>query len=133
MNTDTLTATLTAAGMNDEQTECDACGRMELRGTVIVVNEDGEEHGRYGTTCASRILGVKVTRNDAVKIEAGRRQAVVNTLRQAIAAEDDAARAWWLNEITKFYVMHRADERRVYAEQRNMLPAHWSCIVREVA
>lgn len=130
--TNTTTDTLRAAGMNDEQTECDACGRVELRGTVIVVDEDGSEVGRYGTTCASRILGRKVTRHDAANVEAVRRQNVANTLRMAIRATDDATRSWWLREADRFYVLHRADERRIYAEQRALLADCWQAITPEL-
>lgn len=114
------TANLRPAGMNDEQTECDACGRMELRGTVVVVDEDGNEVGRYGTTCASRVLGVKWTRTQVNTVEMGRRQAVVNTIQQArksLAQGDAAAAAWWLREL-RFYSIHRADEVAAVAALR---------------
>lgn len=132
MNTNTAAPALRAAGMNDEQTECDACGREELRGTVIVVDEDGNEVGRYGTTCASRVLGVKVTRSEVVSIEASRRQAVVHTLRQAMNADTDRARAWWLGEVARYYTLHRADERRTYTAQRALLAECWAVTVPEL-
>lgn len=78
---------LRALGMSNDVTECDNCGRMELRGTVIVVNVDGEEVGRYGTTCASRIVGHKITRQDAISAEAYRRSMIGGELRRAVRAE----------------------------------------------
>jgi hypothetical protein len=44
-------------GATDEQTVCDACGREELKLTVIIGDEDGYEIGRYGTSCADMVLG----------------------------------------------------------------------------
>ena len=55
-------------GTTDEQTECDLCGRVELRCTVILADADGSEAGRYGTTCASRLIGTKITASDASRI-----------------------------------------------------------------
>src|SRR5690242_2436929 len=79
--------TLRPLGMSNDVTECDNCGRMELRGTVIVVNADGEEVGRYGTTCASRIVGRKITRQDALSTEAYRRSVISDEIRLALKAE----------------------------------------------
>lgn len=114
--------------MNDEQTTCDACGRMELRGTVIVADQDANEVGRYGTTCVSKLLGVKLTRRDAVNREAVRRQAVVHLIRQAryAASQGDApAVSMNLRELDRFYVLHRADEQRAVAELVAGLPECW--------
>lgn len=78
----TTTNQLRAIGFNNEVTECDACGRMELRGTVILTNEDGDLM-RMGTTCASRATGTRISRQDALSQEAIRRNDVVNELRAA--------------------------------------------------
>lgn len=86
MTTDEMTAKLRPLGMSNEHTECDRCGRMELRGTVIVVNQDGEEVGRYGTTCAGYVLGYKVTRQDAISTEAYRRSLIRDELHRAVKA-----------------------------------------------
>lgn len=115
MTTTTSTATR-ILGMNDEQTTCDACGRVELRGTVILADEDGVEVGRYGTTCAGRILGRSVTRRDAQSVEAYRRQCAVSTLRDAraawIAGDQDAAR-WHVSHARRFIGLVRPDEVRM--------------------
>lgn len=84
--TTTPTSTeLRVIGMSDEQTECDRCGRPELRGTVIIADADGNETGRYGTSCATRMLnnGVKVTQDYARSVEMARRNAVVWDLKDA--------------------------------------------------
>lgn len=47
---------LVILGANDEQTTCDRCGRVELRGTVILGEADRVEVGRYGSTCAGYML-----------------------------------------------------------------------------
>lgn len=112
---------LKAVGFNDEQTHCDKCGRVELRGTVIVADDEHNEMGRYGTTCASHILGVKVTRRDALSREASRRHAVVHQLTQA-RRELQAGRMDWarmyVTELDKFYTLHRADELAAMDELR---------------
>ena len=41
-----MDAALHIMGMTDEQTECDRCGRLELRCTVILADADGIEAGR---------------------------------------------------------------------------------------
>ena len=118
------TDTLRAAGMNDEQTECDACGREELRGTVIVVDVDGAEVGRYGTSCASRVLGVKITRSDAVNRENLRRRGVcheIGAARKALAAGQLDRVAMHVRDLDRFHVVHRADEIAAVAELRASL------------
>lgn len=74
---------LHAVGFNDEQTQCDRCGRVELRGTVILADDDGNEVARMGTSCASKRLGVKVTRDIALRKESVRRSYVLAELREA--------------------------------------------------
>jgi hypothetical protein len=112
---------LKAVGFNDEQTTCDQCGRLELRGTVIVADHDGNEVGRYGTTCAGHVLGVKVTRREAVSREAYRRQCVVHEIQQARRAVKDGRMDWarmHVAELDRFHVLHRADELAAMAELR---------------
>lgn len=47
-------------GSNDEQTTCDHCGRANLKLTVVLEDEDGNQV-RYGTACAARAIGRKST------------------------------------------------------------------------
>lgn len=111
------TTTLRMIGINNEQTECDKCGRMELRGTVIVADEEGEI-GQYGTTCASRILGFKVTRQDAFAAEAVRRVTVVDELRLAWKAHqsgDTAAVQMYLDGARRYGIV-RPDEIKLAAK-----------------
>jgi hypothetical protein len=102
------------AGFTTEQTECDACGRMELRGTVIVLDENGEHVANYGTTCAGRKLGLKLTRADALATEARRRAEVLRELQLASRATG-AQRDMYLAEARRVGLL-RADEIR-YAEK----------------
>lgn len=54
-------------GINDDSTECDVCGRIELKATMHLVAEDGSEL-RAGTSCGARKLGTTTKRmNDKVK------------------------------------------------------------------
>ncbi len=113
-----MTQTLRPLGMSNDVTECDNCGRMELRGTVIVVNQDGEEVGRYGTTCASRITGQKITRQDALSTEAHRRHMIVSEIRDARKAEkvgDLPSVRMYLDGAIKIGAV-RPDEKRAIAE-----------------
>jgi hypothetical protein len=125
---------LRAVGMNDEQTECDACGRTELRGTVMLADADGTIVYRLGTTCASRALGTPMTRRDATAIELSRRSRVANLTRAAradlahgriaSAAEhlDDAARAGLLHAPEVALV---AEVRALVLAARQALPERW--------
>lgn len=70
---DTITGATRILGLTDEQTTCDRCGRLELHGTVILGDADDTEVARVGTTCATTILGRKVTRRTAVSVETARR------------------------------------------------------------
>lgn len=109
---------LRVLGTNDEQTECDKCGRMELRGTVVIADMDGAEIGRYGTTCAGRILGYSITRHDATNAEAYRRQNIAHELRAALKAHkagDTAAVAWRIEEARAIGVI-RKDEKALIAK-----------------
>ncbi len=92
--TQTAAPALRVLGCNDEQTICDACGKIELRKTVILCDNDGTEVGRYGTTCASRKLGVKVTANTANLTEFARRQDVVSDIRAARKALAEGRFDW---------------------------------------
>ncbi|OZV74734.1 hypothetical protein CA850_29595 [Micromonospora echinospora] len=83
---------LTILGVTDEQTTCDRCGRIELRGTVILGDENGEA-GRYGSTCAGYMLDptgrTKGVGNRARLIEEVRRDRIYWALRSAHAALAD--------------------------------------------
>ena len=119
----TETQNLRAVGMTDEQTECDACGRMELRGTVILADDNGEV-GRFGTTCASRKLGWSITRKDATTIEAVRRQHVTDDLRHGLRAANagNMADALWRAAEARRTGLVRADEKAL-AEKIEALAA----------
>lgn len=128
------TTGLRAVGMNDEQTECDACGRTELRGTVMLADADGAIVYRLGTTCAARALGIPMTRRSAIAIELNRRSHVANLTRSAradlthgrlaSAAEhlDDAVRTGLLHAPEVALV---ADVRALVLAARQALPERW--------
>lgn len=128
------TTGLRAVGMNDEQTECDACGRTELRGTVMLADADGVIVYRLGTTCASRALGIPLTRRDVTTIEMNRRLRVANLTRSAraelthgriasaAAHLDDAVRAGLLHAAEVALV---ADVRALVLAARQALPERW--------
>ena len=98
-------------GFNDEQTRCGECGREELRGTVILADEDGNEVKRVGTTCASRLLGVPVTRESARRRESVRRAYVLADL---TAARDLTAKGRFADA-----AMHLRDARRTGLHRTN--------------
>lgn len=118
--------TLRQVGFNDEQSHCDQCGKPELKGTVILASE-GVEVGRYGTTCASKILQAddpnakKVTRSGALAKEVDRRQRVVGPLRKAakcLDGNDVAIAQWHIYSLRQdpLAVLHRADELELAAK-----------------
>jgi Pyruvate/2-oxoacid:ferredoxin oxidoreductase gamma subunit len=70
-------------GTSDEQTVCDMCGRMELKLTVIIADEDNEITGRYGTSCVDIVLNNGKRRTTAAKareIEECRKDAIYTNL-----------------------------------------------------
>jgi hypothetical protein len=57
----TTTTALKVLGITDEKTECECCGRTDLKRTVVVGTGEGDV--RYlGTECASKVLGWDATR-----------------------------------------------------------------------
>jgi hypothetical protein len=90
-------------GITDEHTTCELCGRMELKSTVII-GEDGVETGRYGSSCASKILGRKIAIKAARNIESVRRSNLAEEMRnarKAKAAGDMEAFAYHGKEILR--------------------------------
>ena len=110
----TTNANLRPVGFTTEHTECDRCGKPELRGTVVMANEDGEIVAYYGTTCASKELGSKITRADALGNEAARRSEVLRELQLASRATG-AQRAMYLDGARRSGLV-RADEIRYAAK-----------------
>jgi hypothetical protein len=39
-------------GITNDVTQCECCGRNDLKSTVIIASEDGEIIGHFGSTCA---------------------------------------------------------------------------------
>ena len=110
----TTSENLRPVGFTTEHTECDRCGRPELRGTVVMANEDGEIVAHWGTTCASKATGRKITRADALGNEAQRRAEVLRELQLASRATG-AQRAMYLDGARRAGLV-RADEIRLAAK-----------------
>lgn len=61
---ETTTAQYRYLGTTDDSTECEKCGKIELKSTVVLqpLDEEGTPEGDpvyYGSTCAARALAVK--------------------------------------------------------------------------
>ncbi len=73
--------TYVARGFTDDVTDCDHCGRTDLKGTVriLTIDQDGNEHGEQymGTTCAAKMSGrtVKDINTEARVADQDRRNA----------------------------------------------------------
>jgi hypothetical protein len=63
MTTTTVAPAFRYLGITDECVECQRCGRVDLRSTVVlaVLDEDGntEDVTYYGSHCAARALGIQ--------------------------------------------------------------------------
>jgi len=44
-------------GISDEVTECDRCGRYELKKTIAILDTETTEIHYYGSECASMLMG----------------------------------------------------------------------------
>ena len=60
-NTDTARKAFKVLGTTDEVTECEHCGRVELKGTIVlgILDEDGniEDRTYFGAVCGARAAG----------------------------------------------------------------------------
>ena len=89
------TGTWTAKGLTDEVTECEICGKPELKGTVrlVLVDADGNDDGEIyaGVTCAARRAGRKATeiRTEAQRADRDREAAIVAAYRAWSNAESE--------------------------------------------
>ena len=90
-------------GTTDDVTNCELCGKVELKGTVMLapLDADGNEVGEvsyFGTSCAAKAAGwtvrdVKAGIKRAADEERERKQAERDTVR---AAEREFLRNWYL-------------------------------------
>jgi len=48
---------LIVLGISDEHLECDRCGRIELKKTIVVQDTETGSINYYGSECASMIMG----------------------------------------------------------------------------
>lgn len=116
---------LHTVGFNDEQTSCDRCGRVELRGTVVLADDDGNEVHRMGTTCAGKTLGVQVTRDGARRQESVRRSYVFADLRESRALVDQRRFAFAAQSLAdaRRQGLHRTDEMRIAGQLEHEIVA----------
>jgi hypothetical protein len=86
-----------AMGFTEDITECDICGKVDLKGTVrmLIVDDDGDEDGEIhaGVICAARKAGRKASeiRNEARAADAAVRGAWSNYQDARFSAEFAAA------------------------------------------
>jgi hypothetical protein len=87
MSTDTQTDRWAARGFTDDVTQCERCGKPELKGTVrmVIVDADGGEGDDtfMGVTCAARMTGRKASeiRTEARAADTARREAEMAAFR----------------------------------------------------
>lgn len=91
-------------GTTDEVTECDLCGKVELKGTVMLLPLDGDgdadgEINYFGTSCAAKAAGWTVR-----EVRAGIKRAAVEKQtaerKRRIAERDAETKAYnaWVAE-----------------------------------
>lgn len=116
-------------GTTDEVTECELCGKPELKGTVMLtsLDADGNEEGDvsyFGTSCAAKAAGWTVK-----EVRAGvRRAADEERERERVRriAVDEAAREFladWYQEHYGTPDLQRASERAGLSPVRTSGPA----------
>ncbi|MFD8315939.1 hypothetical protein [Kitasatospora purpeofusca] len=104
-------------GSTSDVTECDLCGRVELRGTVVMVDLDadgveGEVH-YFGTSCAAKAAGwtqrdVKALVKVANDAERERQEAIRRAKADAETAEYTAWRLRRFGTVDKWEAAKRA-------------------------
>lgn len=70
-----MSSRFTLLGISDDVTECDCCGKVDLKCTMALAehDEDGNAIGEvyYGRDCGARALGWKVSADRAEKLVRG--------------------------------------------------------------
>lgn len=113
---------LRVVGISDEQTVCDACGRVDLKATCVVHDQDGHETGRYGRECVRRVVGYSLSADQARRVEINRRERICFVLQQARKAVVEGN----INGVrirlrdADLIGMLRADERQHYQLTREL-------------
>lgn len=94
----------TVKGTTDEVTECELCGRVELKGTVILVplDPDGNPDGEpvyFGTSCAAKAAGWTAKEVNR-RVTVAKKDAATAHRLAAIKARDEENKAYglWLKE-----------------------------------
>lgn len=87
-------------GSTDDCTQCELCGRDELKGTVVLaeLDADGSELGYvyYGTSCAAKAAGwtAKHVRTEVRDADRARREAEHAERMRAMAEQQAVERDW---------------------------------------
>lgn len=115
-------------GVTDECIECQRCGKVDLKSTVVlaVLDADGNEEDitYYGSSCAGRALAIKAT-GKQVKAMA------LNAHRETLMAAKDAREMlayYGIPESGEVSVSQMATAVKLYREahwDRWNSPAHW--------
>jgi hypothetical protein len=98
--TQNTTATYRVLGTTDEVTECEHCGRVDLKGTIIlgIIDIDGsvEDRTYFGAVCGARAAGkpVKELRKEAASADFARGAEARRARFLAREAEDAAFLDW---------------------------------------
>ncbi|TKG67040.1 hypothetical protein [Prauserella endophytica] len=75
-----MIATYRHLGITDECVTCEACGKPNLRSTVVlgILDTDGNVEGTvyYGSSCAARALGARSSRDVLARARAAHRKTV---------------------------------------------------------
>jgi hypothetical protein len=116
-------------GTTDDVTECELCGKEELKGTVMLVplDAEGNEDGGvsyFGTSCAAKAAGWTVRDIKAgIKRAADEERVRKQTERDAVsAAEREFLRNWYL-EHHGTSDLHEAAKRAGLSPVRTSEPA----------
>lgn len=100
MSTTIVRRVFRVKGTTDDVTECELCGRQELKGTVVlaVLDEDGNEEGvvYYGSSCGAKAAGwtTKEVRDAAKAADRAAHEAKLARIREEGARFCDARDAW---------------------------------------
>lgn len=118
-----MTSTYRTAGTTDEITTCDACGRVELAGTVRleIVTADGVVEGETyaGTSCAAKLAGrpAAAIRREAREADKSARDAAYAAASRAADAFDVLVGQWLaMNGLDRTFETYKLARTAVRAE-----------------
>ncbi|MGW2213294.1 hypothetical protein [Streptomyces sp. NPDC001781] len=116
-------------GTTDEVTECELCGKVELKGTVMLapLDADGNEGGDvcyFGTPCAAKAAGWTVREVKAgIKSAADEQRAAERARRDEVHQAEQKFLADWYVEHYGTPDLHEAAKRAGLSPVRTSSPA----------